>query len=156
MFAFVDGLTEELREHMVKNSHPRDLDSAYIAAQTAESWRSLFRSKKPVVKKETIYQVVRPLNSQRPMTPGSNFGNFSSPNPGNFNTPKPFAPKTPTMPYSALPKTPATTPASSKSNNNSAVRRLNFNTPQHNNIEEVDSADAAIPSSPQDKVNNVE
>jgi hypothetical protein len=38
MIAFIDGLSEDLCEHMVKNSHPTDLDSAYITAQNAESW----------------------------------------------------------------------------------------------------------------------
>ncbi len=156
MISFIDGLTEELREHMVKNSHPKDLDSAYNAAQNAESWRALFKPKKPVTKKETIYQVIRPVMPQRPPIYGSHPGNSPAPRPVNFNTPKPYTPKTPSMPYTATPKTPAPTSANSKYNYPSAVRRLDFTTPQHNNIEEVETADAAASTGPQDEVNNVE
>ncbi len=156
MVAFIDGLTEELREQMVKNAQPKDLDSAYTSAQNAESWKSLFRPKKSLVKKETIYQIVRPINPQRPSNPGSYNANFNAPSPGNFNSPKPFSPKPPSTPYPNTPKTPAPTNAHSKFNNSSAVRRLNFGTPQHNNIEEVTSADEAVATDPQAELNNVE
>lgn len=158
MILFVDGLSEELREQIVKNSQPKDLDSAYTAAQNAESWKSLFPAKKQAVKKETIYQVVRPINSQRPFTPasGSYQGNFSPQSPGSFNTPRPFSPRPTPMNSAPTPKTPAPAPSNWKSNNSSAVRRLNFSTPQHNNIDDPDPADVAMSNGPQEEFNNME
>lgn len=159
MITFIDGLSEQLREHMIKNSQPRDLETAYTAAQNAESWKSLFQ-KKPVTKKETIYQVIRPLTTtQRQYSPATTPGNFNSYNSGNFNTPRPFnqRPFSPKTPQSTSPKTPVPSPTNAKFNsNNSAARRLNFNTPQHNNIEEVPAAEAAEAAEPQDEFNNVE
>ncbi len=148
MSDFISGLRDDIKEGTV-DRHPDSLLAAYNAAQRVESWKNAFydrskSSKKSFNSNSNFIPYSKPQSSwqsNRDRTPSKPFANASP------SSPKTPAPQSGFQPRSSQSK-PFNTPSSSSrvQQGSSVVKKLQFTTPQHNNIEDADI----------DEFNNVE